>query len=31
VVFFICTDDDIVDAVWDALNVVECPSPHSRH
>ena len=31
VVFFVCTDNDIVDAVWDALNVVECPSPYSKH
>jgi hypothetical protein len=30
VVFFVCNDDDVQEAVWAALNVQRCPAPHTR-
>lgn len=30
VVFFVCTDADIVDATWAALNAQPCPAPHTK-
>ena len=30
VVFFVCGGSEVVDAVWAALNVQRCPSPHTK-